>query len=311
MAAEYAKPDLAPRKNVEIPSEEIMGMGHLACPGCGCMVALRWALQILGREVYIAAPACCLAVCDGPFPYSSSGVPFLHCAFETAAISASGIRAGLDMLGKTDATVVAWAGDGGTFDIGLQAISGAAERNDDILYVCYDNEAYMNTGVQRSSATPLLTWTTTTPTQAPKDQPKKNLGEIMAAHRIPYFATASLAHYDDFRRKFERAKATRGFRMIHIFSPCPTGWRANENTAIELCRLAVETRIFPLYEVEDGTNYIVNMRPEPKPIGEYLDYQKRFRHLDDAAIARLQQGVNREWERILMKERMTLPSVDR
>ena len=174
-------------KNFAIPEEDILSHGHLSCPGCGAAISIRFILKALGRKTMIAAPACCWAVCDGPFPYTASGVPLLHCAFETAAITASGIRAGLEVQGINDITVIAYAGDGGTFDIGLQALSGAAERNDDIIYICYDNEAYMNTGIQRSSATPMLAWTTTTPPNAmPKTQPKKNLAEILAEHRIPY-----------------------------------------------------------------------------------------------------------------------------
>lgn len=294
----YTKPQWTPKRNYDLPPEEVMGRGHLACPGCGLMIAFRWALKVLGRETYIAAPACCFAVCDGPFPYSSSGVPLLHCAFETAAISAAGIRAGLDAVGRSGATVVAWAGDGGTFDIGLQALSGAAERNDDIIYVCYDNEAYMNTGIQRSSATPLGTWTTTTPVEAPKEQPKKNLGEIMAAHRIPYFATLSLAYPEDFFAKFERAKREKGFRMLHIYAPCPTGWRSEEQTAILLSRLAVETRIFPLYEVEGGVRYRITVDPPSAPLTEYLKHQKRFRHFDGEAVASLQNNIDLEWIRL-------------
>ncbi|MHC4643834.1 MAG: thiamine pyrophosphate-dependent enzyme, partial [Planctomycetota bacterium] len=170
----------------EVPGQELMSQGHLGCPGCGATLTMRTALKILGPRTALCVPACCWAVIDGPFPYSAAGVPVVHCAFETAAITATGVRHALDVRGITDGHVVAWAGDGGTFDIGFGSLSASAERNENIIYICYDNEAYMNTGIQRSSATPVGAWTTTTPGEHPKEEPKKNLVEIMAAHRIPY-----------------------------------------------------------------------------------------------------------------------------
>ncbi len=169
-----------------IPEKEIMQPGHLACQGCGGSLAMRYALKVYGKDTVLSIPACCWAVIDGPFPYTACGVPIYHTAFETAAIVASGIKSGLRVNRNKSTNVIAWAGDGGTFDIGIQAISGAAERNDDITYIVYDNEAYMNTGIQRSSATPHGAWTTTTPVKHYKKGPKKNMMEIMAAHRIPY-----------------------------------------------------------------------------------------------------------------------------
>ena len=163
---------------------------------------MRLALKVLGRNTVLVVPACCWSIIDGMSPYSAAGVPLMHTPFASAAAAASGVRAALDAKGETDTTVCAWAGDGGTFDIGIQALSGAAERNEDILYVCYDNEAYMNTGVQRSSATPMGAWTTTTPNAQPKQQAKKDLLAIMLAHHIPYAATATVAFPDDFTAKF-------------------------------------------------------------------------------------------------------------
>ena len=280
-----------------VPKEEILGHGHLACPGCGAALSMRLALKALGRRVMIAGPACCWAVCDGPWPYSATGVPFLHCAFETAASTACGIRAGLAARGIDDITVMTWAGDGGTFDIGLQALSGAAERNDDFLYVCYDNEAYMNTGVQRSSATPELAWTTTTPPGAmPKLQPKKNMGEIVCAHRAPYFATATVAYPEDLIAKFEKAGRTRGFRMIHLLSPCPPGWKSEERLGISLARRAVESRVFPLYEVEGGTKWRLTVDVPKRPVAEYLKDQGRFAHLTAEQVKQIQGHVDAEWE---------------
>jgi len=161
------------KMRLSLPEEELVGSGNLACQGCGANLALRYVLKAFGKRTVICIPACCWAVIDGAFPHSCLGIPVYHCAFETAASTATGVKAGLEMVGDAETQVIAWAGDGGTFDIGIQALSGAAERNDDILYVCYDNEAYMNTGIQRSSATPLGAWTTTTPVKFPKDQPRK------------------------------------------------------------------------------------------------------------------------------------------
>ena len=177
-----------------MPHEEFLESGHLACPGCGASLSMRMVLKALGEKTVVALPACCWSIIAGPYPQSSLKLPLYHSAFETGASVASGIKAALLARGDTETTVVAWAGDGGTFDIGLQALSGAAERNEDILYVCYDNEAYMNTGIQRSSATPLGAWTTTTPGAHPEARPKKDILAILAAHRIPYAASATPAY---------------------------------------------------------------------------------------------------------------------
>lgn len=290
-------------KNFTLPEEENMRPGHLACPGCGGALAMRFALKVLGRNTVISLPACCWSVIDGPFPYSSVKVPLFHCAFETAASTASGIRAGLDMKGMEDVTVLAWAGDGGTFDIGLQALSGAAERNENIIYICYDNEAYMNTGIQRSSATPKGAWTTTTPVEHPKTEPKKNMVEIMAAHRIPYTATASVAYPDDFARKLEKAKNIKGTKFLHIFSPCPPGWKMAPELTIEIARLAVRTGLFPLYEVENGIKYTINVEPDWIPVREYFRLQGRFSHLTEDDLKEIENNIKMEWE-ILMRKAM-------
>ncbi len=283
-------------KNFVLPEEEYMSSGHLACPGCGGALAMRFALKVLGRKTVISLPACCWSVIDGPFPYSSLRIPLFHCAFETAASTASGIRAALDIKGVEDVNVVAWAGDGGTFDIGLQALSGAAERNENIIYICYDNEAYMNTGIQRSSATPKGAWTTTTPVEHPKSEPKKNMVEIMAAHRIPYTATLSIAYPDDFVRKLEKAKNIKGTRFLHIFSPCPPGWKMAPELTIEIARIAVRTGLFPLYEVEGGIKYTINVEPDWIPIIEYFRLQGRFSHLTEDDLKEIENNVKREWE---------------
>jgi pyruvate/2-oxoacid:ferredoxin oxidoreductase beta subunit len=283
------------------PDEEYMTSGHLACSGCGATIAMRYALKALGENAIVVLPACCWTIIPGAFPHSALKVPLLHVAFETAASSAAGVKAGLEMKGDSTTTVLAWAGDGGTFDIGLQALSGAAERNDDFIYVCYDNEAYMNTGIQRSSATPILTWTTTTPLRELKVEAKKDIMEIMAAHRIPYAATASVAYPEDFFNKMKKAKERKGLKFIHILSTCPTGWRLPTQLSIKAARLAVLTRIFPLYEIENGERYTVNLRPDFHPVKEYLDLQGRFSHLKDQDIELIQENVEREWKRLMKK----------
>jgi pyruvate/2-oxoacid:ferredoxin oxidoreductase beta subunit len=290
------------KMKLTLPEEELVGPGNLACQGCGANLALRYVLKAFGKRTVICIPACCWAVIDGAFPHSCMGIPVYHCAFETAASTATGVKAGLEMVGDAETQVIAWAGDGGTFDIGIQALSGAAERNDDILYVCYDNEAYMNTGIQRSSATPLGAWTTTTPVKFPKDQPKKDIDAIMAAHRIPYQATGSIAYPEDLYKKALKAKNTRGTKFLHIYAPCPTGWKSRPEDAVKLARLAVQTCYFPLYEVENGDKYTLNIKVQnKKPIDEYIKLQGRYRHLKPEAIAAIQAGVDLNWERLLKK----------
>ena len=285
----------------QIPDQELMGPGHVACPGCGAAQAMRYVLKALGDKTIVVLPACCWSIIAGPFPYSSLHVPLYHTAFETAGAAASGIKAGLEIQGDTDTTVLAWAGDGGTFDIGIQALSGAAERNDDIIYVCYDNEAYMNTGIQRSSATPWGAWTTTTPVRHFKNRPKKDIMMVMAAHKIPYAATATVAYPDDLVAKVQKAKAIRGTRFLHIFSPCPPGWKIPSEMAIRLARLATETRIFPLYEIQDGETYTLTRKPKDTPVIEYLKPQGRFKHLTRRHMEAIQEIVDKEWESLLKK----------
>jgi len=289
------------KRKREFPDEEYLTSGHLGCSGCGASIGMRYAMKALGGETVVILPASCFSVIAGVFPFHSLKVPVYHVAFETAASTATGVKAGLEIMGDPITTVLAWAGDGGTFDIGLQALSGAAERNEDFIYVCYDNEAYMNTGIQRSSATPFLTWTTTTPVQQTKEEAKKNIMEIMAAHQIPYAATASVAYPEDFFNKVKKAKEIKGFKFIHILSTCPTGWRLPPQLSVKAARLAVLTRIFPLYEIENGERYTVNLKPEFRPVREYLKLQGRFSHLTDPDIEVIQENVERAWDRLLKK----------
>jgi len=286
---------------MEIPKEEYMGPGHLACAGCGSPLGLRLALKALGKKTVIVIPASCMSIIVGGFPHSAIAVPIVHVAFETAACSASGIRASLDMQGDTETTVVAWAGDGGTFDIGIQALSGAAERNDDFIYICSDNEAYMNTGIQRSSATPYLAWTTTTPVGNPKEGPKKDMMAIMADHGIPYAATACVAYPEDFVGKLRKARGIKGTRFIHLLSPCPAGWRIASNEAIKVARLAVETKVFPLYEIEEGEVYTITYQPKGIPVEAYLSQQGRFSHLTKEEIALIQENADHQWSRLVQR----------
>lgn len=286
-----------------ILEEEFLSSGHFACPGCGETLAFRHVLKALGRRVAVITTAGCGSVVDGYWPLSASKVPFFHCSFGTAAATAAGLKAGLEMIGDRTTTVLAWAGDGGTFDIGFQSLSGAAERNEDILYCCYDNEAYMNTGVQRSSATPKGSWTTTTPVQNLKEEPKKDIDAILAAHRIPYLATASLAFPEDLARKVKKARKIKGTRFIHILIPCPPGWRFQSDLTIRLSRLAVETRAFPLYEVDGGTRYQLNPMPKKIPVKEYVRLQGRFSHLSEKQIEATQKEIDTRWEELLDRAR--------
>jgi pyruvate/2-oxoacid:ferredoxin oxidoreductase beta subunit len=283
----------------QVPRQELLDSGHLACPGCGASLAMRMVLKELGDQTIVVLPACCWSIIAGPYPQSSLHVPLYHTAFETAGAVASGIRAALDVRGDTETTVMAWAGDGGTFDIGLQSLSGAAERNEDFLYVCYDNEAYMNTGIQRSSATPWGAWTTTTPTDHPQSTKKKDILSIMAAHRIPYAATASTAYPTDLLEKVRKARVMKGTRFLHILSPCPPGWKTGDDQTIALGRMAVENRVFPLLEVEDGVRWRFTMDSAGDPVEPYIRAQGRFRHLDDEAIARIQADVDARYDYLL------------
>ncbi|MBI4503457.1 MAG: pyruvate synthase subunit beta [Gemmatimonadetes bacterium] len=278
-----------------VPREELMTSGHVACPGCAAPIAMRMVLKALGPKTIVVMPASCWSIIAGPWPQSSLKVPLYHAAFETGAATASGVRAALDMQGDTETTVLVWAGDGGTFDIGLQALSGAAERNENILYCCYDNEAYMNTGIQRSSATPWGAATSTTPAVQPQSTHKKDILAILAAHRIPYAATATVAHPVDLLEKVTKARAIRGTRFLHILAPCPPGWKFEDDETIELARMAVRAGVFPLVEVEHGEHWRFTAEGAREPVGPYLRKQGRFRHLGEEQVRQIQAEVDRRW----------------
>lgn len=282
----------------QIPPAELMNSGHLACPGCAAPIAMRLVLKALGPRTIVVMPACCWTIIAGPWPQSSLAVPIYHSPFAAAPAVASGIRAGLAAHGAEDINVVVWAGDGGTFDIGLQSLSGAAERNEDIIYCCYDNEAYMNTGIQRSSATPPGAWTTTTPGGRPGPVPKKDIMAILAAHAIPYAATASIAHPIDLLAKVRKAASLSGMRFLHILSPCPPGWRYSDEQTLELSRMAVRNRIFPLFEVERGEHWRLTAEHPGEPVEPFIRAQGRFRGITDEGLAALQQQVDARWREL-------------
>jgi pyruvate ferredoxin oxidoreductase beta subunit/2-oxoisovalerate ferredoxin oxidoreductase beta subunit len=273
---------------------DLMRAGHSACPGCGAAMAMRMVLRALGPRAVVVVVPSCVSVIAGPFPNAAAKVPMYHAAFEVAAASAAGISNAFKTQGIFDVPVLAFAGDGGTFDIGLQSLSGAADRNEDIIYVCVDNEGYMNTGIQVSSATPQHTWTGTTPSG--NTRRKKQIMEIMAAHRIPYAATATVGFPEDLMEKVSRAKTIRGTRFIHLLTPCNTGWKIGEDMAPRVSALAAETRIFPLYEVRGGLRYRLTHTSCGQPVEAYLSLQGRYHHLTSEQIQDIQAETDRAWE---------------
>jgi len=285
----------------ELPKEEYLLKGHAACAGCGPAIALRLLFKALGNKIFLVVPACCTTVIQGPYPYTSSAVPLQNILFESTAAASSGIVAALRQLKRDDITVVGWAGDGGTVDIGIQALSGAAERETNFIYICYDNEAYGNTGMQRSGATPYGAWTTTTPSG--KQERKKDMPMIMAAHRIPYVATACPSFPVDLVNKLRKAKEIKGTKYIHILAPCPTGWRYDASKTVELGKLAVQTGLWALYEIENGkfkldspSDRLID-RSKRKPVRDYFTPQARFRNVTDQDIKRIEQWLDEDWER--------------
>ncbi|MBA4392720.1 MAG: 2-ketoisovalerate ferredoxin oxidoreductase [Desulfobacca sp.] len=281
--------------------KEYMRSGHMACPGCGVATTMRLVLKVLGEKTIVVIIPSCVGVISAAYPNSTLTVPCFHSAFEIAAPTAAGIARALEIKGQEDTTVLAFAGDGGTFDIGLQSLSGAADRNENFIYVCLDNEGYMNTGIQSSSATPQNAWTMTTP--AGRGGKKKQFMQIIAAHRMPYAATASLGHPEDLMKKIKKAKDLKGTRFIHTLTPCPTGWRMAEDLTAKSAMLAVETNLFPLYEIIDGTQYRITHDPKGLPVTEYLKIQGRYRHLTEEAIQGIQREADEQWERLQTQTR--------
>lgn len=290
--------------------DEKVFTGALSCRGCGWSLLVRHLSSILDENTVYVLPASCFSIISGPYPLAELKANVVHTVFAASSATATGVRAALDRQGKKDTTVAILAGDGGTFDIGLQALSGAASRGENLLYIVNNNGAYMNTGIQTSTATPYGAVTTTNPKAAYKKMWPKDLMGIVAAHNIPYAATASLAHMKDLRKKMSRAKDTEGFRLLMIDGPCPPGHKVDPSQSIELARLAVDTCMYPLFEVEHKS-YTINYRPEKKvPVIECLKRQGRFRHLfkdenGEKILNDIQDHTDRYWEELGMLERMS------
>ncbi len=293
-----------------VTKEEYFAPGHRACIGCGEALAVRLACKALGPNVIIVSATGCMEIVSSPLPWTSWQVPWIHTLFENTAAVASGIEAGLKVMTRKGrgldqgVQVVAMAGDGGTSDIGLQALSGALERGHDFLYLCFDNEAYMNTGIQRSSATPYGASTTTAPAGKQSIGQvtwKKNMPAIAAAHDIPYVATACPSYPFDLMDKVAKGIATPGPAYIHILNVCPVGWRCSSELTIEIGRLAVQTRIFPLYEVANGQYKLGPGAARPRPVNDYLKLQGRFGHLSEETTKEIQDRVDKEYAKLVQK----------
>jgi len=304
--------------NIFVPrlleSKEYFSAGHRACQGCGETISLRHILKAIGRNVIMVNATGCSEIISSPFPQTAWHVPWIHVAFENAAAVASGVESGLKALMRKGRIpeqkicVLAVGGDGATADIGFQALSGAMERGHTMLYVCLDNEAYMNTGIQRSSATPFGASTTTSPhgkLSIGQKTWKKNLPEIMVAHEIPYVATASPSYPFDLIRKIQKGATVQGPAYVHVLTVCPTGWRSATDQTVLLGRMAAENGIFPIYEVENG-RYTINVDPVTlKPIKDYLRLQGRFRHLSDEDVKSIEKRVHENFEKLRKKVSLT------
>ncbi len=289
---------------VNLTEVEYLLPGNRTCPGCALSLAYRHILKALEGQVIVTVPASCLTVLHGMYPITSVNVPCVNTPFPSTGASATGLAAGLKALGKKGLTVVAMAGDGGTHDIGIQALSGAAERQTDFIYICYDNEGYMNTGNQRSGSTPLGALSGTTPILG-KQQNQKDITAIMEAHGIPYVATTNASYPLDLYEKVRKAKAIEGTRFIHIFTPCPPGWRFPFSDTIRIGELAVQTGLVVLYEIERGVFRLTSAsesiarRGNLRPLREYFTEQGRFRSITQEQIDELQDWVNVRWKRYL------------
>jgi pyruvate ferredoxin oxidoreductase beta subunit len=290
---------------LSLPEEEFVNVGTRACSGCGLGIAYRIGLKALGRDTILVVPPSCLTVLQGLFPIASTKLPCLNVTFASTAAAATGLLAALKSLGKEKIKVAGWAGDGGTSDIGLQSLSGAAERGDNFIYLCYDNEGYMNTGVQRSGTTPLGALTANTPIKG-KLQQKKDIPAIMAAHGINYVATCSAVYPLDLYDKIKKAIPIPGTKYIHIHTPCPPGWGFDPRYAVKIGRLAIESGYYDLYEIEYGkfrlTAASEKLLEKRKliPVKEYFLSQSRFMTLTDAQIAIIQAEIDAKWNRFFL-----------
>jgi pyruvate ferredoxin oxidoreductase beta subunit len=285
---------------VNLTPEEFVHPGNRACSGCGLSILYRIGLKALGRDCIFVVPPSCLTVMQGLYPIAASQMPIFNGTFASTAAIATGVRAAMKRLGK-QTQVVAWAGDGGTADIGIQALSGALERNEDFIYICYDNEAYMNTGVQRSGTTPQGGLTTTTPYVGKKEH-GKNLPAIVAAHDPAYVATCSASYPLDFHDKLLKAKTIRGLKYLHIQTPCPPGWGCEERMTIKIGKAAVDCGLFDLYEIEQGQLQLSEpskklLDPQKmRPLQDYLKLQTRFKAISAEQVRAMQERIDRKWE---------------
>jgi len=279
----------------QIPLEELTITPGSACQGCGAALAARLVFKALGPNTIRHGVPCC--------PDSVTRTPRAGSVFEGGGAMLTGTWHGLKAIGREDVQVVGFFGDGGTYDIGLQGISAAAERNENIWVITKDNEAYMNTGNQRSSATPLYARTTTTPVGKlvkGKQERKKDIPMIFAAHHVPYIATASVGYPEDLIAKVNYGKTVKGFKLLIIQTPCPVGWRFDSSKTIEIARLGVQSGVWPLYEILDGEKFRLTYKPrELKPVGEYIKLQARYRHITDAEMATIQEETTRRWAKLL------------
>lgn len=288
----------------KVPNFEPMASGHRACQGCAEILAQRLVLKAIGEDAIVVSATGCMEVVTTPYPQTAWHLPWLHVAFENASAVASGVIAARKAMAqkgrikRNQTNIVILGGDGGTADIGFQSLSGALERGHDFAYVCFDNEAYMNTGVQRSSSTPSCAWTTTSPSgprSEGKSGGKKDMARIVAAHNIPYVATACPGYPFDLMNKARRAAQTPGPAYLHVMAPCPTGWRMDTRYAVQISKLAVDSRVFPLYEVIDGQYVLSKKSKKSTSVETYLKMQGRFKHLCEARIKSIQKDVDKQF----------------
>jgi pyruvate ferredoxin oxidoreductase beta subunit len=283
-----------------LPEEELVHPGNRACAGCGLSIIYRIGLKALGRDTILVVPPSCLTVLQGLYPIAATQLPCLNVTFASTAAAATGVLGALRAQGREKTTVAAWAGDGGTSDIGIQALSGACERGENFIFICYDNEAYMNTGVQRSGTTPQGVITTTTPIRG-KLQKKKEVPAIIAAHGIDYIATASAAYPLDLYDKIKKAKTISGPKYIHVHCPCPSGWGFDPRYTVKIGKLAVETGLYDIYEIEHGKFQLTGPsrkleNGKRKPVSEYFKTQSRFKALSAEKIQEFQKSIDEKWE---------------
>ncbi|MBW1912017.1 MAG: pyruvate synthase subunit beta [Deltaproteobacteria bacterium] len=285
---------------LSLPEEEFVHPGNRACSGCGLGIIYRIGLKALGKDTILVVPPSCLTVLQGLYPIASTRLPCVNVTFASTGAAATGVKAALKALNRDGTTVAAWAGDGGTADIGIQALSGACERGEDFIFICYDNEAYMNTGIQRSGTTPQGVLTTTTPIRG-KLQPKKDVPSMIAAHGINYVATCSASYPLDLYDKIRKAKTIPGVKYLHVHTPCPSGWGFDPRYTVKVGKLAVETGLYELYEMENSRWSLTDVsrritRKKLRPVKEYFETQTRFKSFSESRISEIQLQINEKWE---------------